>query len=291
MPDPADYDLRPTDPPAEPAPPVRAYSPWPWIIGIAAAAAILMVGVFFMWRAPTEPRVAEAPAAAPEPLRANEVASNDTTDSLGAPAEPIYLPPLGEADHVVRPLVSALSSHPRVLRLLATEGLVRRFTVSVENIAAGQTPAAHLQTIRPAGAYQFIDEEDVVLADPRGYRRYDELANAFASVDAREAARLYTMLKPRIEEAYRELGRVEPFDRAFERAVDALLEVPRLEGDVLLEPKGALFRYADPGLEALTPAQKQMLRMGPRNVRLVQAKLREIAQELGVPEGRLPVRR
>lgn len=290
MQDPADYDLRPTAPPGEPPPTVRAQSPWPWIIGIAAAAAILMVGFFLLRPTPTEPQVAGAAGGVTESPQADATASDDTAQSLGAPAEPIYLPPLGEADHVVRPLVSALSSHPRVLRLLATDGLIRRFTVSIENIANGHTPAAHLQTVRPAGAYQFIDEEDVVLADPRSYSRYDEIANAFASIDAREAARVYTMLKPRIEEAYRELGRTEPFDRAFERAVVALLEVPPLQGDILLQPKGALFRYADPGIEALTSAQKQLLRMGPRNMRLVQAKLRELALELGVPEGRLPVR-
>lgn len=219
-----------------------------------------------------------------------EVAT-EPTGALGAPADPIYLPPLGEADHVVRPLVSALSSHPRVLRLLATDGLIRRFTVSIENIAGGQTPAAHLATLRPDGAYRFLDDEESVLADPEGYARYDQVANAFASVDAEEAARLYTALKPRLEEAYRELGHTTPFDRAMEQAIVALLAVPVPGRDVRLQPKGALFQYADPALEALTPAQKQLLRMGPRNVRLVQGKLRELGLALGIPEERLSGRR
>jgi hypothetical protein len=42
------------------------------------------------------------------------------------------------------------------------------------------------------------------------------------------------------------------------------------------------YKYDDPKLEALTLAQKQLLRMGPRNVRLIQAKLREMAPYLGI---------
>jgi hypothetical protein len=37
----------------------------------------------------------------------------------------------------------------------------------------------------------------------------------------------------------------------------------------------------DPDLENLTAAQKHLLRMGPENIRVIQAKLREIAQALG----------
>jgi hypothetical protein len=48
------------------------------------------------------------------------------------------------------------------------------------------------------------------------------------------------------------------------------------------------WRYEDPGLEDLSPAQKQLLRMGPANVRRVQRQLRALAQALGIPSNRLP---
>jgi hypothetical protein len=67
-----------------------------------------------------------------------------------------------------------------------------------------------------------------------------------------------------------------------------LLETPVVEGDVRLVTRGALYAYADPRLEALLPAQKQLVRTGPRNTRLMQAKLREIALALGLTEDRLP---
>jgi hypothetical protein len=49
-----------------------------------------------------------------------------------------------------------------------------------------------------------------------------------------------------------------------------------------------LYTYANPSLEELTPAQRQFLRMGPRNVRIVKAKLREVAGFLGIPDSALP---
>jgi hypothetical protein len=70
------------------------------------------------------------------------------------------------------------------------------------------------------------------------------------------------------------------FRRALDKAIGALLAVPVLPADVELLPHAVGFRYADPKLEALTPAQKQFLRIGPRNVRLVQGKLRELAAAL-----------
>ena len=59
--------------------------------------------------------------------------------------------------------------------------------------------------------------------------------------------------------------------------------MPVLRDDVELVPHAIGFRYADPKLEALTAAQKQFLRIGPRNVRIVQEKLRELQPALAAP--------
>jgi hypothetical protein len=48
------------------------------------------------------------------------------------------------------------------------------------------------------------------------------------------------------------------------------------------------YAIADETLEALSQAQKQLLRMGPKNVREIQGKIRELAAALGVAESRLP---
>jgi hypothetical protein len=102
---------------------------------------------------------------------------------------------------------------------------------------------------------------------------------------------VYSTLKPRIEEAYRELGFPEtPFDRTLQRAVVLLLATPHLDeaGRLRVESRGIGYGFADPTLEALPAAQKQLLRTGPRNGRSILASLRNIALALGIPAEQLP---
>jgi hypothetical protein len=99
---------------------------------------------------------------------------------------------------------------------------------------------------------------------------------------------LYTMLKPRIEEAYQELGVVDvTFDQTLERAIVVLLKTPLPEGPVSVEPDGGVYRFADPALERLTPTQKLLIRFGPENQRAVQTSLLNVALALGIPPERL----
>ena len=92
-------------------------------------------------------------------------------------------------------------------------------------------------------------------------------------------------------DGYRELGHPDGnVDQAFERAVIELLKTPVIEGDVALASKSVAYEFADPRLQSLSSAQRQFLRMGSRNVRLIQAKLREIAPLVGIPVESLPVR-
>jgi hypothetical protein len=73
-----------------------------------------------------------------------------------------------------------------------------------------------------------------------------------------------------------------------ERAIVLLLKTPVREGTLAVEPRGIVYGFADAELEKLTAAQKQLLRMGPGNVRVVQRTLRDIALALGIPPERLP---
>ena len=75
------------------------------------------------------------------------------------------------------------------------------------------------------------------------------------------------------------------FDDVLAKAIQTLLATPVVDGEIELRPKVVTYAFADPRLEALSPAQKHFLRMGPRNVRLIQGELRTLAGALGVPEG------
>src|SRR6266542_2019818 len=273
MPNILDYELEKT--PDEPPPPRRSAGWWVLAALLIAAAAIAAFIVF--GHRPSAPVPAAERAPAPKPA----------IRPLGGDAASIALPPLDETDALVRELVKKISSHPRVAAWLATDGLIRSFTTAVTNVAEGKTPARQLPTLRPSSGFRVLERGGDLIIDPRSYERYDSLAAAAASMDADGSARLYATLKPRIEEAARERG-VSPFDRTFERTIVLLLSTPVVDGPIRVEPRGIGYGFADPKLEALTGGQEQLLRMGPRNLRVVQTSLRAIALALGIPAERLP---
>lgn len=270
----ADPNRRSVFEPAPEPPPRRG-------VWIAAAVALVIVGAVTYWW------LNRQPPAAPQ-------STAETTEAVPPPpppaltAEPIA-EPLDQSDAIVRQLVAALSSHPRVAAWLTTNGLIRNFVVVVENISMGTSPAGHLRVLRPTGPFRIISRDEEIRVDPRSYDRYTGIADAVASIDAAGAANLYARIKVRAQEAYGDLGHTEPFDAAMERAIVTMLRVPIVEESAELEETGATqYRYADPRLQQLNGAQKQLLRMGPANVRTIQAKLRQIAQAAGIPQNRLP---
>jgi hypothetical protein len=224
-------------------------------------------------------RPAESPAA-------TRTSSGVATPNHPLPVEhasDITVPPLDESDALVRQLVSQLSTHPTVAAWLTTDKLIRNFAVVIENIADHASPAGHLRPVKPTAAFAVRSDGAGISIDPSSYHRYDTAADAFAAIDARSAARLYATLKPRISEALRDLG--DPrgdADAMLRRAIVELLATPVVETRIPLKQTGVMYAFEDPALESLSAAQRQLLRMGPRNVRNVQQKLREIAPFLGI---------
>jgi hypothetical protein len=229
------------------------------------------------------------PPATPKSVTRPPVAVTPPPSLGGQGDEQIAVPPLDQSDPLVRRLVGALSGSPLVTTWLTTNGLIRNVTVIVSNIAEGATPARHLTALRPTHGFSVVERAGATYLDPRSGDRYDAIAGAVASVDPAGIARLYATLKPRVAEAYRELGYPErSFDRTLEQAIVLLLSTPVVDGAVRLRPKGIGYAFFDERLEGLTAAQKQLLRMGPRNERIIQGRLREMALAVGMRPGDLP---
>jgi hypothetical protein len=250
------------------------------LLFLIAAATIGYVG--FRRRSPTVPVTSvRTPAAVDAPARRR-----------GGPlveADRIPLPPLSEMDAVVRELVVKLSSHPAALAWLSTKGLIDNFTVATLNVSEGKTPVQHWPALRPKERFAVTKTPRGMRLDPRSYRRYDQFAAAIGGLDPAGTARLYLTLKPRITESYRNLGFPEgDFDGVLERAIATLLTSPSIAADVELRPKVLSYVFVDADIEALPSAQKQLLRMGPDNMRIVLTKLREIAVQLGLHPESVP---
>jgi hypothetical protein len=258
-----------------------------WVpVGIGAAVLVVIaviVAVIYFRRPADEPKKVvdiPKPAATAQPLV-----------GLGPAVDPIELPPLLLSDPLVRDLLGKLSSRPELAAWLATDGLARNFVVCVENVADGETPVKHLRSLRPKSAFNAERKGAALVVDPKAFSRYDGYAATAAALDPAGLARVYSLLKPRLVEAYKELGHPDgDIDAAVEKAIVVLLQTPATDGTETLVPKVLSFRYENAQLESLLPAQKQLLRMGPKNVASVQNQLRAIARELGISFERLPAR-
>jgi len=212
-------------------------------------------------------------------------AAAETPRAAAVPAEFGPVPDLNASDDFVRALVRTLSEKPEWAAWLASGNLVRTFVVSVDKIAVGSSPAKELKPAAPVGTFQTAGTGADLRVDPRSYDRYNAMANAVDAIDPEGAARAYRRLSPLMQQAFDELGYGNlSFDERLARALGILVDTPVPEGEVMLRATSVTFQYADPELEALSPAQKHLLRMGPHNMRLVQTKLRAFARAAGLTQ-------
>jgi len=242
-----------------------------WLIGVAVLLAIVAGGVARWWTMDrTEP--APPPSTAVAPPVPTEVA-----------IEPeVTLPPLEGMDPFLRALLGALSARPELARWLATDGLIQQMALVIDRVSRGATPARQLGPLAPEADFTIERRGRAYQVAPASFRRYDGLADTVASLDPDAVAKAYRTIRPRLNEAYHNLGRAESdVDVAVQQALDLLISTPVPEEPVrVVEGRGATWAYADPALEQLSPVQKQLLRLGPRNQALVIDVLRQIRLRL-----------
>lgn len=266
-----------------PTPPVERGSRVGLFAGIASMLVVLAgLALFYFWSGARSPGTAGATPSERSPTTAGRQA-------LGPAVEPGPLPALDESDPLVRQLLGALSAHPQVAAWLATDDLVRQFVRALDNVASGISPARHLKVLAPDAPFEVETRGDHVQVTETTYARYDALAEAAASADTVALATLYARLKPRLQEAYVELGHpAGDIDAAVEQAIVRLLDTPSPKGPLAVRNGIISFKYDLEQFESLSAAQKQLLRMGPRNAQMVKQQLWALARELGIPSDRLP---
>ena len=245
---------------------IRPPSAAPLVITVLAIVAGAALGLWwFLGKAPPPaPESAAVPAAAPAPP--------------AAPTGPAVDPARQRA------LLEAVSANPLVRGLLTDAEVVRRWAVGVENVANDVVPRKQLAPLTPARPFSVVRRGGQAFIDPESYARYDGVADAVASVNVDALAIAWAALRPALDVAYRALGYPDgSIDQAAARALHRIEKAPIRDGDVeVVEGTGAVWSYADPALERLGDVERQMLRMGPRNARILQEKAREIARALGL---------
>jgi Protein of unknown function (DUF3014) len=244
---------------------LRRSSRVPWIaLGVVLVSAAA-VALWLRLRTPVQAPVAESAAVAPAP----EAAPSPEATPAPGPEQ-------------VRSLLEAISSHP-LFRAGLEGDPVRRWVVVTDNLALGESPRRQLSFLAPRGAFSVARRGGRTFIAPASYGRYDDFAAAVGSLDAQAVARAYRALRGLLEPAYRALGYPQgSLDEVTARALRRIENAPVEPGEVeVVEGEGALYLFRDVRLENLGAVEKHLLRMGPRNTRLIQAKAGEVRQALG----------
>lgn len=162
---------------------------------------------------------------------------------------------------------------------LAGGDVIRRAATAVYAVSMGESPRLVLPFLDPGGVF-LVDEvkgkkkreKSRWYISEKNDERYDAVTAAFTAIDAEAAGRLYGKARPYLESAFKEIAPPgKTFDAAFMAAVDRLSAVPIADGprEVVPMDVGVGYTWADPKVEALKPAEKHLLRMGPKNARAV----------------------
>ncbi len=246
-----------------------------WLTWLIPAVAVVAIGAFVAWRVwrgggeqpPQQPQVAAAPAPAAEPQAAAPPADETPVDAAGA-----------------KPVLETISPNTRFRAWLAEANPVRRLVVILANVAEGTIPRKLLAVLGPSSPFSVERRGDKTVIAAESYARYDGTADVVDSFDVRALASAYRRLRGALEAALHELGYpAGSLDRLTLKTLKRIEAAPVADGDVALENEGGAWIFADARTERLGDLEKQLLRMGPRNERRVQAKARAIREALQLP--------
>jgi hypothetical protein len=211
---------------------------------------------------------------------------------------------LEEGDALLRKLAAGWSSSADLQKLLATPFIVRILAAAANLVADGDSPRPVLNFIDFKEPFAVEEREgpkpkrpparhgkrkapperpEKLFMSEKAYSRFDGLTGIFGGIDAAAAGQGYRELRPYFDVAFAQIGRPgKKFDEVLSAALERMLAVKPLEGKIELVSKGALYLYKDPELEKKSAAEKLLLRMGPKNGRVVQDQLAKFKTAAGL---------
>ena len=262
------------------------------LVVIAAAWYLLDSGEPPAPEPPAEPAVAARPAPPPPPPAPDipEPAPEPEPEPVAPaqPAEPVTPAPppltLEDSDVPVREALMTEVAGTALAPALDNQELLTRAASLIDATSQGRMFHEVLKLPPPEERFSVMEVDGATYVDPDSFQRYDAYARAIAGVDPDAVATAFHSFRPLLEEAYAALGYDgADMDNALVRALDQVIAAPTLDQPARLERDVTTWHYVDPALEELPSLSKQLLRMGPENQALIQAKARAIREALLSP--------
>ena len=254
------------------------------IVVIAVAASLVYVFTSSKHKAEVTQAVTipETPPPPPAPKEIEQPPAPSGEEAQADKKPGFVLPRLDDSDQLIRDGVVSLTRNEGINAWLGTDQLIRRCVAFIDNVAHGNVARQQVPFLSPGKPFaaRQISDEEYEMAES-SYDRYNLVTNIFVSIDSKRAAEFYVLVRPLFQKAYAELGYPDKdFDKVIFSAIGRLLETPDVETPVKLVRPVVMYKFADPKLEALSSAQKQLIRMGPGNSKAIKAKLSDLAAEL-----------
>jgi hypothetical protein len=216
------------------------------------------------------------PEPEPQPMVAFE-AQPQVAEEPKAVAESAAAPTLAEANALLANNVKAMSPSPLAVTFAAAPNLIERVVAIIDNLRQGFVPYKLLPIGRPQAPFAFRDDGLAVTMDPTGFSRYDGLSRHISELNTESIVSAFTTFESAVNAAWNTLGYEDPnLEGALLTSLEIIMLAPETPTEARLYKVEANWVYEDPSLEALSPLQKQLMRMGPDNAERVKEKAREL---------------
>lgn len=247
---------------------------------VIAGGVVLLTGIWSPKEEPAPTVTAPPPEPPPSPIMtAIEEPAPEPSEPPPPPPEPVEdpLPRLEESDDAVRDAVGDIPLGTAGQQYLIPGNIIERSASLIYLMAQGDVPYKLLPVSRPKAAFPIRDDGTQVVTDPAGFERYDALTQWLQSLDLESLLSSLEWFIPLFKEAWSYYGE-DPaaFDMAVVITLDLVIATPEIDlSEARLTRKEAVWIFEDPAIEGLAPIQKQVLRMGPENAKILKAKAAE----------------
>ena len=213
--------------------------------------------------------------------------SNEIIDEeMEATEEKPTLPRLDESDQFVRDRISMMSSKEGLKTWLSTDDLLRRSASYLDGLSRGVILGKIFPLSSPESNFATPRDGDVIWLNAGNYERYNATIQVLTSIDMKLVAQMFHFSRPLLESAFSELGyQPRQMDGIILTALDQVISTPVIVEPIQLTRDSVIYKFADPGLESLTPLQKQLIRSGPENTQRLQQQAILLKNSLLDPNG------
>ena len=187
---------------------------------------------------------------------------------------------LANSDEVFRTALTELSA--KLVDWISVKDVIRKYIVIINDLSQKQILYKHRKFLKMPQKMQVKEDSTGLFIAEESYQRYDLLADTIADIDVPKALGVYMTFKPLFEQVYTKFSYPENYrvEDIFIKAAAAIIQAPVLERRIKVVRHSVGYKFADKRLEAMNDVEKQMLRMGSKNTKKIQEKLKQFVKGL-----------